>query len=46
MNIFHYLYAFAFSSFLFVAAVGWVENPPAVLLNDNDEMEDTEAGKE
>ena len=46
MNIFYYLNAVAFSSFLFVAAVGWVENPPAVLLNDNDddEMEDTEAG--
>ena len=46
MNIFYYLYAFAFSSFLFVAAVGWVENPRAVLLNDidNDEMEDTKAG--
>ena len=46
MNVFYYLYAIAFSSFLFVAAVGWAENPLAVLLHDNDddEMEDTEAG--
>ena len=42
MNICYYLYAFALSSFLFVATVGWVKNPPAVLLNDinDDEMEE------
>ena len=39
MNIFYYLYAFVFLSFLFVAAVGWVESPPVVLLNDIDEDE-------
>ena len=41
MNIFYYLYVFAFSSFFFVAAVGWVENPPAVLLNDNVDLYDS-----
>ena len=47
MHIFYYLYALAFLSFLFVAAVGWDENPQMVLLHDNDydEMEEnTEDG--